>query len=223
MRDSASEGGIRKLLRELEVFAGRLPEFDPHATPGEPSELFVDWLVTAVDAGVPEPHAMTLSTVGPDGGPSARVLILKDVGPSGWQFAAHAGSPKGRDLTRLGRAALTFYWPQQARQVRVRGPVSAESAERSAADFLARSPGSRAEALVGRQSQPLGELADRDATARQSLVRIEREPGLVVPEWTLYSLRPEEVEFWQGDKQRKHTRLGYTRNGAEWHKQLLWP
>jgi pyridoxamine 5'-phosphate oxidase len=87
---------MRQYLRGLPVFAGELPGFDPCAAPDEPVALFTDWLTAAVDAGVREPHAMTLSTVGADGVPSARVLIVKNVDEHGWQFAVHATSPKGQ-------------------------------------------------------------------------------------------------------------------------------
>jgi pyridoxamine 5'-phosphate oxidase len=214
---------LRTYLRSLPVFAGELPVFDPAETPDRPEDLFRTWLVAAVRAGVREPHAMTLSTIGIDGLPSARVLIVKNVDDAGWQFAAHGASPKGQDLLAHPAAALTFYWPQQARQIRVRGPVVPESAERGAADFLARPPGSRAEASIGRQSQVLRDPRDLDAATGQALRRIEERPDLVVPEWTLYCLRPTEVEFWQGDVRRRHTRLRYTRAGDTWRREALWP
>ncbi|MCF3964702.1 pyridoxine/pyridoxamine 5'-phosphate oxidase [Streptomyces fuscigenes] len=217
-------GSLRELLRGIEVFAGDdLPGFDPADTPPAPDALFVVWLRAALAAGVREPHAMTLSTVDADGRPDARVLIVKNVDAESWQFAVHADSPKGRELAAHGSAALTFYWPRQARQVRVRGPVSAEPAERGAADFLARSPEARAEALLGTQSRPLSDLAERDRRTKESLARVEREPDLVAPAWTLYGLRAEQVEFWQGDKGRRHTRLVYLREADGWRKQLLWP
>ncbi|MFG1810727.1 pyridoxal 5'-phosphate synthase [Streptomyces sp. NPDC049040] len=214
---------LRELLRGLDVFSGDLPDFDIDALPADPRELFVEWLLDAVRAGVREPHAMTLSTVGTDGGPSARVLIVKDVSPDGWHFAADAGSRKGRELAAHPAAALTFHWSALARQIRVHGRVAAGSAEAGAADFLARSPGARAEALLGRQSTPLPDLATRDAAVRESAARVEREPGLVAPGWTLYTLRPDSVEFWQGDRDRRHTRVGYTRAGDDWKRGLLWP
>lgn len=219
----ASGTDVRRLLRELEVFAGELPGFDPSAAPECPVELFTEWLLEAIRAGVREPHAMTLSTADSNGDPSARVLILKDVGPDGWQFASDAGSRKGRDLAARPYAALTFYWAPLARQVRISGPVEPEDRERSAADFLARGVGARAEAVLGRQSQPLSALAERDDAVTRSLARIEREPDLVAPGWTLYSLRPETVEFWQGDRERRHTRLLYRASDHGWTKQLLWP
>ncbi|NEB78724.1 pyridoxamine 5'-phosphate oxidase [Streptomyces sp. SID14478] len=214
---------LRQLLRGIEVFAGDLPGFDPGATPDTPGELFADWLLGALDAGVREPHAMTLSTAGADGNPQARTLILKAVTAEGWQFASDGGSVKAGDLAARPYAALTFYWSALARQVRVRGPVTAASAEASAADFRARGEDARAEALLGRQSQPLADLAERDAAVREARARLAADPDAVAPGWTLHTVRPESVEFWQGDKARRHTRLTYRRTADGWHKQLLWP
>ncbi|MFG1608547.1 pyridoxal 5'-phosphate synthase [Actinoplanes sp. NPDC049265] len=214
---------FRAYLRSLPVFAGELPRFDPDAAPDKPDDLFREWLVEAVEAGVREPHAMTLSTTASDGAPAARVLIVKNVDEHGWQFAAHDTSPKGRDLTAHRAAALTFYWPARARQVRVRGPVVPEPPERSAADFLARPPGSRAEASIGRQSQVLHDPADLDRAIKLARDRLDDQPSLVVPEWTLHTLRPAEVEFWQGDAGRRHTRLRYTRPNSTWQRDILWP
>ncbi|MFJ9377035.1 pyridoxal 5'-phosphate synthase [Streptomyces sp. NPDC101455] len=214
---------LRQLLRELEVFGGELPTFHPLAAPDTPSELFAEWLLGALEAGVREPHAMTVSTAGADGNPTARTLILKGVGPDGWRFASDGGSVKARDLAQRPFAALTFYWSPLARQIRVRGPVVAADEAAGAADFLARSTGARAEALVGRQSQPLADLAERDAAVKESLEHLEDGPDLVAPGWTLHTVRPESVEFWQGDKERRHTRLVYVREGEGWRRQLLWP
>lgn len=214
---------LRRLLRGIEVFQGELPGFDPRAAPDSPAELFTEWLRHALAAGVREPHAMTLSTAGADGDPTARTLILKDVTAEGWQFASDTGGVKGRDLAERPFAALTFYWSPLARQVRVRGPVVAGSEELSAADFLARGAGARAESLLGRQSTPLTDPAERDAAVRDALARLEREPDLVPPGWTLYTVRPLSVEFWQGDPGRSHTRLNYRAQEGGWVRELLWP
>ncbi|MGW5095447.1 pyridoxine/pyridoxamine 5'-phosphate oxidase [Streptomyces nodosus] len=226
-----TEGGadrvedVRLWLRGLEVFAGPLADFDPGEVPDDPVDLFLDWLRAAVAAGVPEAHAMTLSTVGEDGGPDARVLILKNVDSAGWQFAAHAGSPKGRQLTNRPRAALTFYWPLQGRQVRIRGTVEPASSEQSAADLLARAVSARAEVLLGRQSDHLESAEERDRAIQEALARVESDPDLVSPEWTLYTLAPVDVEFWQADKGRLHNRLRYERpdSSSRWQHHLLWP
>ncbi|WAZ26264.1 pyridoxal 5'-phosphate synthase [Streptomyces cinnabarinus] len=216
---------VRDWLRSLEVFAGPSAEFDPADAPAEPVELFLGWLREAVAAGVPDAHAMTLSTVGEDGGPDARVLILKNVDDDGWQFAVHAHSPKGLQLAGRPRAALTFYWSQQGRQIRVRGTVEPASPERSAADLLARSPSARAEVLLGCQSRHLHSAEERESAFRAALARIESQPDLVSPEWTLHTLVPTAVEFWQADKDRLHTRLRYERSHrtGPWERHMLWP
>lgn len=214
---------LRELLRDIEVFSGELPVFDLTDLPADPHDLFTDWLLSALRQGVRVPHAMTLSTAGRGGDPTARMLILKDVSRQGWQFASGAGSRKGRDLAERPAAALTFFWPQVARQVRVTGDVTPASAEESAADFLARSPAARAEALLGRQSAPLADLTERDDAVAASAARVAADPGLVAPHWTLYTLRARGVEFWQGDRGRRHTRVVYTRTEDGWDRGLLWP
>lgn len=158
----------RDLLRALPVFAADLPHFDAGQTSADPVPLFTTWLLAALDAGVPEPHAMTLATVDGAGRPSTRVLICKDVGAAGhWYFASGAASRKGRELATAPGAALGFHWPQLGRQIRIRGTATSTGAERSAADFLARSPGARAESLAGRQSDVLDDPGDvEDAVSR---------------------------------------------------------
>ncbi|WP_133901830.1 pyridoxine/pyridoxamine 5'-phosphate oxidase [Actinophytocola oryzae] len=210
-------------LRALPSLAGPLPGFDPDAAPADPDELFGHWLAEAVEAGVVEPHAMTLSTVDPTGRPSARVLILKYLVDGCWAFATGSGSRKGKELADTPWAALTFYWPAPGRQVRVRGAVSPASADESAADFLARSPGARGAGLVGNQSEPLSGLAERDRVLDDATGRAAADPGLVAPEWTVYRVVADEVEFWQGDERRRHVRLSYTRDGDGWVRRLLWP
>ncbi|GII59763.1 oxidase [Planotetraspora thailandica] len=216
---------VRAWLRSLEVFAGPLATFDPAAAPDEPVDLFLSWLTEAVDAELPDPHAMTVSTVDEHGEPWARVLILKNVDVDGWQFAVHADSPKGHQLAVRPSAALTFYWAALGRQVRVRGPVIAEPADRGAADFLARSVPARAEALLGLQSRHLADIAERDRVIDKWRSRVEQEPDLVAEAWTLYTLVPVAIEFWQADKSRVHTRLSYERTAAKapWQRHLLWP
>ncbi|MFD4557390.1 pyridoxal 5'-phosphate synthase [Streptomyces sp. NPDC058469] len=214
---------LRQLLPDLGVFAGQLPFLDPLVAPDTPAGLFTQWLLGALVAGMREPRAMTVSTAGADGNPTARTLILKGVGADGRRFASDGGSAKARDLVQRPFAALPFYWSPLARQVRVRGPVVAAGEGDSAADFLARGAGARAEALLGRQSQPLADLAERDAAVKESPERLEDEPDLAAPGWTPHTVRPESVEFWQGDRERRHTRLVCVREGEGRRKQLLWP
>ena len=214
---------LRELLRGLKSLPGPYQPFDVARAPASPEALFAEWLQAAIEAAVREPHAMTLSTVDEDGHPDARVLILKNVDEHGWHFAITRGSPKGRHVRQMPNVALTFYWPALGRQVRLRGVAHDMGAEVQAADFLARPHGSRAGALMGRQSDVLeSEQALEDALAVQSR-RLEAAPGLVAPQWAVYAVRPDVVEFWQGHEQRRHVRLRYVRGAAGWATERLWP
>lgn len=214
---------LRSTLRALPVLSGTAPEFDPGLCPDDPTALFAEWFRAAIQAGVAEPHAMTLSTVGADGHPDARMLILKDVDDAGWHFAVSSASKKGADLSSNPVAALTFYWQQLVRQVRVRGAVVVDPPDVTAADFLARSDGARALVLTRSQSQPLAATTNLDDALAVTRAQLDADPGLVPDEWVSYAVRPERVEFWQGDPERRHQRLLYTEGGAGWERKLLWP
>lgn len=200
---------FRDLLRSLRVWEGRLPTFEPDRAPAEPLPLFRRWLREAAEAGVSEPHTMTLATADAAGDPSVRTVMLHDADERGWHFASHRDSRKGRELAARPRAALGFYWPGVGRQVRVRGSVDTASPEESAADLHRRSPGALAAALVGRQSEVLDSPEELERASRAAWERARREPTADVPSWTLYVLRAEEVEFFQGDALRRHVRLNY--------------
>ncbi|MFJ6617404.1 pyridoxal 5'-phosphate synthase [Kitasatospora sp. NPDC091335] len=220
---------VPELLLGRPPMARPLPSFDHEAAPAEPGPLFVDWLATALHAGVLDPQAFTLSTVDADGMPDARVLVLRDIDPAGtgWNFSAAADSPKGRQLADHPAAALTVYWPQLGRQVRVRGTVERAADLVAAAEFATRSPAARVGALVGRQSESLGSLAEYDEAVAVARRRLETHPDAVAPGHAVYTLWAHEVEFWQGDAERRHVRLRYTRTGPvsspEWSRTLLWP
>ncbi len=200
-----------------------LPSFDPAAAPADPLALFTAWFAEAVAAGQVEPHTMSLATVDEAGLPDVRTVMMHGADASGWSFATHVGSSKGRQLATRPHAALGFYWPAQGRQVRLRGPVTAAPSAESQADLHARSTGALAAALTGRQSEVLGSLAELARESRAAWERARDEPDAPVPSWTLYRLRPVEAEFFQGDAARRHVRLRYRRTEEGWAKQLLWP
>jgi len=136
--------GWRARLRALPVFQTEPPEFDTAGVPDDPLELVAEWLESAIAAGVPQPHAMTLVTVSADGDPSSRTLILKDLTSEGMWFATPSDSPAGRGLAGHPRAALQLYWPLLGRQIRVEGTASPGPDEVSRADWQARSAPARA-------------------------------------------------------------------------------
>ncbi|MFF9626231.1 pyridoxal 5'-phosphate synthase [Streptomyces griseosporeus] len=217
---------LHELLRSLRVWdpeVTSLPAFDPGAAPEDPVALFTEWFAGAVAAGQPEPHTMSLATSDAEGRPDVRTVMLHGADADGWAFATHAGSRKGRHLAARPYAALGFYWPALGRQVRVRGPVAPAPAGEARADLHARSTGALAAALTGRQSEPLGSLEELRQASEAAWERARREPDAEAPTWTLYRVRPEEVEFFQGDAARRHVRLTYRREGTTWTKGLLWP
>lgn len=216
-------GRIRDIVRGVPVFPDEMPPFDPAAAPESPIELFVEWLQRAVADGVAAPHAVNLATVGDDGLPDARVVILKDLTSAGWQVASSSDSPKGRQLAQHPAAALTFFWPEAGRQVRIRGAVSTGTTQENDADFQRRHPVARALVLAGAQSTVVRSRDDVDAAVADQVRRLEATDGLASTTWTVFTVAPDAVEFWQADQERRHTRLRYSRSGEGWRRELLWP
>ncbi len=214
---------LRDTLRSLASFPDDLPVFDWESAPEHPTDLFVEWLEQAVAASVLAPHAMTLSTSGPDGKVTARTLVLKDIDEHGWVFASRDDSAKARDLGANPFAALTFFWPQLGRQVRVTGAVRKGTRADSEADFLARPDSSRAAAFVGHQSEPLDSPATYRAALQDAATLVVEHPTRVDPSWSTWAVVADEVEFWQASPDREHLRLKYHRHGHSWERGLLWP
>ncbi|MGW0134147.1 pyridoxine/pyridoxamine 5'-phosphate oxidase [Streptomyces sp. NPDC003299] len=218
---------LHELLRSLRVWAPevtRLPPLDPAAAPADPVTLFEEWFAEVVAAGQPEPHTMTLATADEEGRPDARIVMLHGADADGWAFASHSVSRKGRQLAGRPYAALCFYWPVLGRQVRVRGPVTVAPPDAARADLHARSTGALAAALTGRQSAPLDSVEELRRASEAAWDRARDEPDAEAPTWTLYRLRPEEVEFFQGEQTRRHVRLVYRRTTeGSWSTGLLWP
>lgn len=218
-----SDSTLRDRLRSISTPDIEPPAFDSDAAPADPIGLFTEWLGSAIAAGVSQPTAMTLSTASADGIPSARTLLLKDVSPDGFWFASLSSGPKGADLAENPRAALTLYWREQGRQVRVAGNVRIGPREVSERDFLARHPIARAQALAGEQSRPLpaGDRVEGLLASARELLQVN--PEFVPPTWEAYIVVPEWVEFWQATAGHEQIRLRYRRAQGEWLRERLWP
>lgn len=222
--ENGSMQTLRDELRGVPSIVGQAPSFDWSSAPDAPQELFLQWLRHAITADVPEARAATLSTVDEDGLPDARVLIVKDVTEEcGFKIATSDESPKGHQLRQNPNCALTFLWGPLARSVRVRGIAERASASESAEDFLARHPQARAIVLAGGQSSVISDEAARDAELKQAKTAIEADDGLVSQQWTVWTIVPTSVEFWQGDPSRDHHRFRYVRSGSGWDIQHLRP
>ncbi|APB72767.1 oxidase [Paenibacillus polymyxa] len=183
------------LLRSLESLSGPFPSFDVNMLPETPGELFLQWLNLAIENGVKEPHAMTLSTVDANGYPDARVLILKNVVNDTFYFASSSESRKGQQLKRNPQAAITFYWPMLGRQIRLRGMVEDREDEAGTSDFLQRSAEARAVALTGNQSRELVREEELEYSVAKQKERISRDPNITTLNWRLYAMNVREADF----------------------------
>lgn len=188
----------------------------------DPILQFQRWFDEARVAAVPEPNAMTLATVGADGRPSARTVLLKGADAEGYVFYTNYRSRKSLDLQQHPYGALLFFWPTLERQIRIEGSVGQISAAESDAYYASRPLGSRLGAWVSDQSS---EIADRDVlvklTAEMSARYGENPPR--PPHWGGFRLVPTRYEFWQGRPSRLHDRLAYQLDGTAWRLTRLAP
>ena len=189
----------------------------------DPIELFEAWYAAARESGLLLPEAMTLATATPDGIPSARMVLLKQVDSDGFVFFTNYESDKARDLDANPNAALCFHWPVLQRQVRVTGPVARISVEESTAYFASRPKGSRIGAWASKQSRPLTHREELEQRVEELKQEYLGEDIPLPPFWGGYRLNPARIEFWQGRSDRLHDRLVFLRKGQAWGTQRLYP
>jgi pyridoxamine 5'-phosphate oxidase len=191
----------------------------------EPLTLFGDWLAEAEKSEVNEPNAMALATIGPDGMPSQRMVLLKSYDAAGFVFYTNYESRKGEQLLAHPKAALLFHWKSLRRQVRIEGPVSQTTPAEADAYFATRARGSQIGAWASEQSRPLEtrfalEKRVAEFTARHLVGTVPR-PDY----WSGFRLQPRLIEFWQDGMFRLHDRLEYRRAApdAAWATRTLYP
>lgn len=192
----------------------------------DPIEIFRDAYARAQRTDrvlLPEPNAMSVATVGDDGSPSVRVVLLKGMDERGFVFYTNLTSRKARDLAARPRAALCFYWSALDLQIRIEGSVTQVQDSEADEYFATRPRGSQIGAWASRQSaviEPHGELDARVA-------RYEKEfEGREVPRpafWSGFRVSPDRMEFWRNRSNRLHDRTRYTRDGDAWRVETLYP
>ena len=189
----------------------------------DPIALFGQWLKAAEGDGLPEPHAMTLATMG-SLTISCRVVLLRSFDARGFVFYTNHNSRKAMDMERDPRAAITFFWPEHERQVRLEGRVEHVDAAESDAYFASRPRESRIGAWSSDQSRP---VESREQLEERYQRWVERFEGQEVPRpmhWGGYRVRPVRIEFWQGRPGRLHDRIAFEQlNDGEWVRTRLQP
>ena len=189
----------------------------------DPIRQFQTWLDEAFAAKLPLAEAMTLATATPDGKPSARMVLLKQVDHDGFVFYTNYNSAKARQLNANPYAALVFFWAQLDRQVRVEGSITKTSREESRDYFATRPRESQIGAWASNQSEAIGSRAVLEERAVQ-LEQQYRDRDVERPEhWGGYRLKPARIEFWKGRIGRLHDRIVYQREGDTWTITRLAP
>jgi pyridoxamine 5'-phosphate oxidase len=197
-------------------------ELDESASLADPLAQFELWLQQAISGEIPEPNAMTLATVGADGRPSTRVVLIKGCDARGIVWFTNYQSRKGRELAHQPFAALQFHWVELERVVRIEGRVEPIDAAESDAYFNSRPLDSRIGAWASPQSEVISSRGVLVANAAKFGAKFMLQPPRP-PHWGGYRLVPDRWEFWQGRKSRLHDRLQYRLQGDVWTRERLAP
>jgi pyridoxamine 5'-phosphate oxidase len=190
----------------------------------DPIEHFKAWYAEAQETDLREPTAVCLATAGADGQPTARMVLLKQVGQRGFAFYTNTASLKGDQLRENPKAALCFHWQPLGRQVQVHGTAEPVTEEEADAYFASRDRRSRIGAWASKQSAPLASRFHLEKRVARFLLRFGVGEIPRPAWWSGYRVKPYRIEFWHERPFRLHDRLEYVRNAAgTWTTQTLFP
>jgi pyridoxamine 5'-phosphate oxidase len=196
---------------------------DPKDVLANPIEQFQGWLNEAIAAGVPEPNAMHLSTVSAEGRPSGRIVLIKGVDARGFTFFTNYQSRKGMELVAQPFAALTFFYPQLERQIRIEGTIEKVTPDESDAYFQSRPRGSQLGAWASAQSEVVESRAMLEERQQALELQFAGQSIPRPPHWGGFRVIPDYLEFWQGRPSRLHDRVRYRKNEDNWIIERLSP
>ncbi len=192
--------------------------------PSNPYNLFKNWLSMAEASEINDPGAMCLATATPDGRPSARMVLLKDVNEKGFKFHTNNESRKGEELKNNSFAALCFHWKTLRKQVRIEGKIIAVSEKESENYYRTRNRQSQIGAWASQQSRPLKQYSDLIQSYDEYQKKFKDEEIIPKPDyWVGFILQPEKFEFWQDGDHRLHQRHLYTKTDDGWDIGMLYP
>jgi len=210
---------IERVRREYD-----LDQLDESKLPVDPLLLFAAWMEEATRSGIPDPTAMTLSTVDGSGSPSSRIVLLKKIDKNKLIFFTNYHSRKAREIKNISRVAAHFYWPALERQVKVAGIAKPVEDAESELYFRSRPFESQVSAWASPQSEIVPDREYLEREYRLYLDKFENSGDVPRPAyWGGYSITPLRMEFWQGGKYRLHDRMEYTLKDERWSRVRLAP
>lgn len=215
MTDWRTVADIRREYGDLELTEDRLE--------ANPMDQFKLWFEATRISEKSDPTAMVLSTVDEKGWPDSRVVLLKGIEKDAFVFYTNYDSNKSIQLQHTPYAALNFYWPQMARQVRIRGRVKRTAESHSDLYFSQRPIESQLSAMASHQSQPLANRQELEDAFNKLVNEYRHKPVIRPCNWGGYYVIPDEMEFWQGRDSRLHDRFHYFRQNGNWIGRRLAP
>lgn len=209
---------LKSIRREFKYAA-----LDEQQIPENPMQTFSDWMTKAISSKVIDPTAMSVSTIGIDGYPQSRIVLLKDYNEDGFVFFTNYESDKGNALENNSVISLLIYWPDLDRQIRITGHAEKTSSTNSDLYFQSRPLLSQAAAIVSNQSKKI-ESRDELEKRFNDLINNMPEKHFDRPKnWGGYLVKPIRIEFWQGRENRLHDRILYEKINNKWEKSRLSP